>query len=152
METYVSSYTPSEIRDLILQEEQAFSMLSKGEITETSFQFYSKENPPGMVRGKMICIAEGGIHKTKISISTDAVDYEKGASMLLYVFSYLMIAIAFIILAIHYPTNLWVYVITGVACFLPPPLVKLYYFFESSPSITERTKEEFLKRIKAVKA
>jgi hypothetical protein len=152
METYFSNYSPSEIRESVLQTGHPFGLVSKGEITETEFLFTSKEIPPGVIKGTLECLPEGSQYKTKISISVDDVDYEKTSAILILVFGYIFIAIIFIVMVVNYPANVWVYIIALAACFLLPPLVKLYRFLESSQPMTELAKEEFLARIKAVKS
>lgn len=152
MERYWSSYSPSEIMELLQHANPSFILISKCELSGNSLKLHSREIPEGVIHCSLKPLPEAGHYKTEISVKVDSMDYEKSASMLLYVFGYLLIAIVFILLVIRNPANPWLYVMTGIACFLLPPLIRLYHFFEYTPPVAERAKEEFLERIKAVKA
>lgn len=161
MEKYLTEYSSSEIKEIILP--NVSSVLNnpsklliytkfQGEITKTKIDIATLESSPTFIRGTISPVFDNLNCKCEITISIDSVDYEKGPLMLIYVFSYIFIAIVFIINVIHNPTNIWIYIITLICCFIPIPIVKLYSFIESSPPTPERVKKEFLLKIKAVKS
>jgi hypothetical protein len=160
MEKYLTEYNASEIKEIIFPTISSVvnnpsKLLTypkfKGEITDTKIEIDTMETSPTFIRGSIRPVYDNPKFKSEIEIKIDSVDYEKGPLMLIYVFSYIFIAIGFIISVIKNPTNIWVYIITLICCLIPIPLVKLYSFFESMPPTPEKVKTEFLSKIKAVK-
>jgi hypothetical protein len=161
MEKYLTEYNSSEIKEIILPNISTIinnpsKLLTypkfKGEITETKIDIETMESSPTFIRGTIRPVFDNPNCKSEITITVDSVDNEKSQLMLIYVFSYIFIVIGFIIAVIQNPTNIWVYIITLICCFIPIPIVKLYSFFESTPPTPERAKKEFLLKIKGVKS
>jgi hypothetical protein len=156
MEKYLSPYKPLEIKEIILLQKSVKGLFSyptfRGTITETTIEIDTMESSPTFIRGSIKPVLNDPSYKSEITITISSVDNEKGPVMLLYVFSYLFIAIGFIIAVIKYPTHVWVYVLTLLACVIPIPLVKLYSFFESTPPSPEKVRVAFLSKIKAHKS
>ncbi|MES2763025.1 MAG: hypothetical protein V4677_12505 [Bacteroidota bacterium] len=159
MEKYLTPYTASQIKEIMFPHISGFlrdpSLLFhpkfQGEITETKIEIDSMESSPTFIRGTIRLVTGNPPYKSEVTISIDSVDNEKMPLMLIYVFSYIVIAIVFMVAVIKEPTNIWIYIYTLLACFLPIPIVKIYSFFESTPPTPEKVKQEFLRRIKAVK-